>query len=174
MTNATLNVPPRTSAFSSIWTDDAPKAINSETSSQNLTPVWKESIRFRRATIRITNEGMKPQWIQPVFAQVEKLAQLEANWDSYGALPLSEKAAMLAIRLLANVLSRDSIPPAVIPTNLGGLQLEWHRVGCDFEIKLSPDGKTGYFFEDSRNGIIKESEDVRDLDLLRTFVKQVS
>jgi hypothetical protein len=63
-----------------------------------------------------------------------KLAELPANWDSYGAPPISADAMLRATVWLRNA--------QVVPCSDGGVQLEWHSEGCDVEITFRADGST--------------------------------
>ena len=59
----------------------------------------------------------------------ERLLALEANWNSYGALPIAPSAVATVEQF------------ATVPTNHGGINLEIHRNGYDIEIEIGPDGK---------------------------------
>lgn len=61
-------------------------------------------------------------------ATLDRLADLKANWDSYGAPALSSAALKVARTML------DA--PQVVPTPGGGIQLEWHQDGLDIEIVI--------------------------------------
>ena len=77
-----------------------------------------------------------PRWLSPTIDRLSELLTLPANWDSYGARPIDPKIALAAIRLLGRVMWNDSCPPSVVPTNRGGVQLEWHARGVDLEINV--------------------------------------
>ena len=78
--------------------------------------------------------------------KVQKLDELandpslkQPNWDTYGAEPLSDSALSISRQILAK------LPPAVlahaqsVPTVTGGVQIEWHAGGGDFEIEVGDD-----------------------------------
>jgi hypothetical protein len=58
-----------------------------------------------------------------------RLSALEFGWDGYTGASIT-RAAMAMVEEIA-----------VVPTSDGGLQLEFHRDGWDFEICVGPDGK---------------------------------
>jgi hypothetical protein len=70
-----------------------------------------------------------------VLEQVEALAAYPANWDGYGAPPVS-RAGIAAVRAFLNGLpdelfirpykEADCLIPAVVPMSSGAIQLEWH------------------------------------------------
>jgi len=58
-----------------------------------------------------------------------RLRALELGWDGYSGVAIT-RAAMATVEEIA-----------VVPCSDGGLQLEFHRDGWDFEICIAPDGK---------------------------------
>lgn len=68
--------------------------------------------------------------------QAEKLARLKADWNSYGARPISPVAIQAAMDLLNQIV--------LIPTARGGVQIEVHTDGWDFELEFWPDGQYGF------------------------------
>lgn len=66
-----------------------------------------------------------------------ELLSLSDNWDSYGAGPIDPRAVEAARRLQ---FALSVAPLSVVPSCTGGVQLEMHREGFDFEIGLNPDG----------------------------------
>lgn len=68
---------------------------------------------------------------------LEVLANLKQGWDGYDGRPITEQAMNAARHL------------AFVPMNNGGVQIEFHAGGIDFEIEIQPDGKVGGMFYDS-------------------------
>jgi hypothetical protein len=86
------------------------------------------------------------------------LAGLRAGWDSYGAAALSPIAVQRVVNSFIEILVRDDVPiAAVVPTRVGGIQLEWHRRGMDVEIAVPPTGEIEYLVVDPGAGIDIES-----------------
>lgn len=65
---------------------------------------------------------------------LDKLRALKQNWDSYGALPIAERALTIA-RLI-----RDH-PPDISPMSNGGMMLEWFVEGWEIMLEISPEHK---------------------------------
>lgn len=66
------------------------------------------------------------------------LRALTVGWNSYDAAPISEKA-IEAVKWFC-----------VTPTTEGGIQLERHGYGQDFEMEIAPDGRIkSVYFENS-------------------------
>lgn len=77
--------------------------------------------------------------------RIEPLTRLKKNWDTYGAKPPTTKALSSALALL-----RFMQP---VPINDGGVQIEVHACGIDFEILIGPNGVVkGICYEDVRRG----------------------
>ena len=75
-------------------------------------------------------------WLPGVLATIEGFRRLEANWDSYGAEPLTPRAIEQAeafVRCLATDLT-------VVPTNRGGVGFEWDACDVSLEVNIHPGG----------------------------------
>jgi hypothetical protein len=92
----------------------------------------------RVMTIRLTGEA--PSWLKPTIQTMQQLSQLPADWSSYGSHSIDDAAIFHAAEMLASLLEPDGVPPTIVPTHAGGVQLEWHRNGTDIEVEFSPEG----------------------------------
>lgn len=66
--------------------------------------------------------------IQTVISNViKKFAELEEDWNGYGALPITQKAIDRAIQLLEIIAKKypHAPLPLVYPVNDGGIDFEW-------------------------------------------------
>ena len=54
-------------------------------------------------------------------------------------------AVMRLLSLLGKILDDECPAPAVVPTDRGGVQAEWHRNGLYLEIESDPDGGLEYY-----------------------------
>lgn len=84
--------------------------------------------------------GSVPHWIETLISRMNAVASLEAGWDGDDARPVTTDAVVSALEVLQDIMSRDTVAPAVVPATDGGLQLEWHRGGVDLEIYVEADG----------------------------------
>ncbi len=84
---------------------------------------------------------------------LRRLSKLLPNWDSYGALPLTERALATARRLLGDIASEmagvavlDGMPYHIAPLVDGGILLEWetHGNGDELAVDIGADGEFGY------------------------------
>lgn len=65
--------------------------------------------------------------------QFKALEDLEPNWDSYGALPISMETLCMAEHMI-NVTQVPGVQIAPRPD--GSVQLEWHTKELDMEILI--------------------------------------
>ncbi|MCC6809529.1 MAG: hypothetical protein IT381_19020 [Deltaproteobacteria bacterium] len=97
--------------------------------------------------VHVTGEA--PQWFVAMLEDIQKALVLRANWDGYGAIAVTKEAARSIIMLAANLMRPNTPRPSVVPTNRGGLQLEWHQGGVDLEIRSSMPGVYEAFYCDA-------------------------
>lgn len=69
-----------------------------------------------------------------VSERFQRLRELPADWDSYGAPPIDAATIDRAERFLRRV--------NILPCSDGAVQLEWHSDGLDIEITFEADGTT--------------------------------
>lgn len=105
-----------------------------------------------RGELEILGSGPLPAWFRRTVEQMEELLTFDANWDSYGAEPVSLRAvadAIEVIAIMAGLTSARIPPPVVVPTPAGGIQLEWHQNQIDLEIEVNPARNTRVFVADA-------------------------
>jgi hypothetical protein len=121
----------------------------------------------------ITVKGRPPRWLEPTVEALARILHLPPNWDSYNARPVSPYAAVNSIKLLNQVAATDTPPPQVVPTNRGGVQLEWHFPDIDLEIKVLSPERFSVSAEDFRTNEVWEDEQSSDLAQLREWLGRV-
>ncbi len=95
--------------------------------------------------------GVRPEtWLWLAYQRLAHFAELDADWDSYGAMPIAERAVSTAERFLMSVRDElsDSLgerirPHSVAPLPDGGVQMEWRAPAGAFELEISPGGDFG-------------------------------
>jgi hypothetical protein len=94
-----------------------------------------------------------PATLTPALNRLEELAELPADWDSYGAVPPSIVAVRasrgvlekLAARYVA--IGRPAEPKVVGARADGGVMMEWRGPGGALEVHAEPDGTLGYLWD---------------------------
>jgi hypothetical protein len=121
----------------------------------------------------------EPAWIRPTTTSLLDLLDLPPDWDSYGANVIDRSQVFAALAVLCHIMQHESPLPTVVPTNTGGVQLEWHTRGIDLEIETVSMNRILVLFEDADTGSEWEKEftvddDGNDLALLADCVARLS
>lgn len=77
------------------------------------------------------------QTLEQILDRLNDLANLSANWDSYGAKRIDTLCIRTAFNVLASVMREDTPAPWIVPTPDGHVQFEWHTQGIDLEVEVS-------------------------------------
>jgi hypothetical protein len=116
-------------------------------------------------------------WWADVRAQISQLLQLPANWDSYGADPVSDQVAQSTNGLLLALGGLLDLPrPLVSPTRRGGILLEWKSGPKEIEIEVVSRDAAAFLFTDDATAEEAEGELFREENLAASpvmrFLKQ--
>jgi len=93
-----------------------------------------------------TINATSPAWIVAFTRRIENLLKLQDGWDGVGSKRPQLNCVIEALEFLFGSLSHDTLPPQVVPTSEGGIQLEWHTKGIDLEITFSPGLRASFLF----------------------------
>ena len=115
-----------------------------------------------------------PSWLAPTAQALVDLLGLAPGWDSYSARPVDRSHVDAALQVLLLTMRHDTPAPTVVPTNRGGVQLEWHTNGIDLEIETLSTQKLSVSFEDAATGTEWEREIVSDLTPLVECIRRLS
>lgn len=87
------------------------------------------------------------------MSKMAEVARLPANWDSYGARPIRKECLQFAWTEILQGSMHDATPaPSVVPTNTGGVMLEWHCGNMDLEVRVEQPGEIVVYYADSATG----------------------
>ena len=114
-------------------------------------------------------------WVGSILQGFANLLTLEANWDGENGKPIAPALVSSALKFVDRILMVDFRlpPPSVVPISDGGLQIEWHRAGKDFEIEFSPDGSIRYYYYDSSTGGEQEGSVTHDMSTVQQLLEQL-
>jgi len=115
-----------------------------------------------------------PVWVAPTVQGLKELLDLPSDWNSYGARAVAPSHVDAALQVLSRIMRHDTPAPAVVPTNRGGVQLEWHTGGIDLEIETFSTQRLLVSFEDATTGTEWEKEIDGDLTLLVECIGRLS
>lgn len=117
------------------------------------------------------NAGPDEQWQVNAIKRVVTLTKLEPNWDGYHAPRVSLDTGMFVLRVLQDVMLPRTPMPQIVPSSVGGIQVEWHVGGIDLEIHITAPYQGDLWFEDHRKGTIEEGEISEDISQLQRLLR---
>jgi hypothetical protein len=130
---------------------------------------------FSGGTVILEGEPEVLNWYRPICQDLFNLLSLRPNWDSYGAYAIEIESVVNALNMLEKIADLNTPKPSVVPTVLGGIQLEWHTKGIDLEIEIDPAGKGSVFYQNKFGKMIeKEGNPTNELDLLIELIAELS
>ena len=108
-----------------------------------------------------TAPGRLPLQLHRAAKELSSFAALPADWDSYGAPPVSKLAVNQAIALLDNpffgrLLPRHGVRLAAFPRRDGGVQLDVDGGPYALEVVIAEDGAAEYTFFAHDNIVVAE------------------
>lgn len=98
--------------------------------------------------------------------RIDSLQKLADNWNTYGGVPVTIRAAASASDVLRSLASEDERPNytlvrpyGIAPLASGGLNLEWRGSHGEMTIEVYPDGRLGCYTVESRDGETVERDE---------------
>jgi hypothetical protein len=122
----------------------------------------------------LANHKNPPEWLKETEETLRGFATLPEGWDSYGAKSIEPHVVDAAIELLRRIVQHNTLKPSVVPTNCGGIQIEWHIQGLDIEIEMTPHGVIRLFYDNPQEDAEEEFELGLDLTPLTDLISKVS
>lgn len=118
------------------------------------------------ALVRIRTD--RPQdWFETTESRVKKVAVLEANWDSYGALPVSRVAAQYALSLVAYLSNYEGVAePKVTATPDGNVVLHWLDELRSIDVEIDDRGIMEFDVEGSQEVDGRTSDMAKVLEIV--------
>jgi hypothetical protein len=110
------------------------------------------------------------KWQMEVIGRICEYASRSSGWDGYSAPPVKWDAGMFALNVLNSVMQNRTPLPQVVPTPVGGIQLEWHEKNIDLEIHVIAPYEIEFWFEDHLIGSVVSRDLTSDLSLVQTAI----
>lgn len=101
-------------------------------------------------TVRLLSRSHEElaDWALQAATELTELLNLPPGWNSYAAKPIERRTVQAAWDVLSRFMLATTPPPAIVPTNRGGVQFEWHTDRADLEISVYSPFQSEVFFED--------------------------
>lgn len=113
-------------------------------------------------------------WEPEVLRRLFSLVCMPQGWDSYSALSPRWDASMFALWVLGSVMRPRTPVPQVVPSSVGGIQLEWHQKDIDLEIHVSAPFEVETWFQDRRGGQPVAEELSNDFSALARPIEELT
>lgn len=92
-------------------------------------------------------------WLADALRDLRDVFALPPGWDSYGAPAIDPDAAAVAREVLRLLAEENAPRPRVVPTSDGGIHLDWHGAGVEFQLEIEPQPeRVTLFFSDLGTG----------------------
>lgn len=111
------------------------------------------------------------RWIEAVNSQLETLALLDEDWDTYGSPPPAPSALGLAEALLREVRLLDLPVPRLRGTSDGGVSIEWFSPAIEFAVEIDPECVVTVFLRDRSTGETSEGALAEEPGIVATAFK---
>ena len=143
---------PTTDAFSTLTPPVGSSGRSTTSQPESLVELYVEAARMKSAWYRFQR-------------QIRQISMLPADWNSYGARPVSIQAINEAIRAVS-YLSASHMPiPDAVPLPSGGVQLEWRDSVFDIEIRVDSNGFCHVSVEHIPTDTIESFDGLREVGL---------
>ena len=106
-----------------------------------------------------------------IFAEIDRLAALEPDWDGYGAPALDRDILDAAQRFAASLATNIAVQPLVVPMSSGAVQFEWHQGEKILELEVENPATIHYLKWEPAQG--HEEEDVFPIGDTRKAIELV-
>lgn len=99
-------------------------------------------------------------WILKARSDIQGLANLKPGWDGYKAPPISPEVIDYALRIIDGSEYLDLPNASIVPSGIGGIQIEWHIAEINFEIHISSAEEMTFSYDDGLETV--EDDDSRE------------
>ena len=101
---------------------------------------------FERPVV-VARRSHQPDWLQERLRRIDRLRELEPNWDSYGAKRIDLPSIDLANQLLKSLSKIEGVEcPTVTASPDGNVGLCWDSGERSLDVEVLPSGKFAYAY----------------------------
>ena len=133
-----------------------------------------QKVTVYQTPVYFSSSGMKYFELEE---RINGFQNLKANWDSYDADPISEKAISIALDVL-EFLRREGILTSGIEVNVfpmrdGGIQFEFDTENLSSELEINPKGDLMFLmFDENADLIYQKPLKIYELSELSTLLEE--
>jgi hypothetical protein len=147
-----------------------PTVISSNPAASATVTMGSRITALRFDNFRRHYDGPDEKWRVGVVDKLVELTSLPPDCDGYGGQPVKWDAGMFALNVLKQVMLPRTSLPQIVPSSIGGLQIEWHEKDIDLEFHVNAPYEGELWFEDRRADVIVSMLISDDLSQLQSAV----
>lgn len=125
--------------------------VSSQFGSESAGATVLEFPMARRRDLKAYGVAADRKWEIVVLQKVLELVEMPSGWDSYGAPSVGWDTGLFALWVLHNVMRPETPIPHVVPSSVGGIQIEWHERDIDLELHIAAPYECELWFQDHRD-----------------------
>ena len=100
----------------------------------------------------IASDSSPVDWLSECLERLERLGNLQHNWDSYGASAVNELSIFLTRQLLTILACLEAVEKTVVSASpAGNVTLSWEDGQRSFDVEILPDGCFQYIYINSQD-----------------------
>jgi hypothetical protein len=105
----------------------------------------------------LVGDAQRERAFDQAISEIDKYRHLPRNWDTYGGVPTSDRAATFSLNLLQQLKAKIEIaPPRMRPVS-GGVFLEWRTGIANLYFEI--DEKSVLFCHERGDAVLTSGED---------------
>ncbi len=133
-------------SLSAVKAQELTEFIPADNATPSGTLVWRHPFLVWSPVEDISEQQIDER-IGDIFIRIASMASLKEDWDSFGSIPPTDFALLMAKWLIRQVvikLGSIAIPRNVVPLSGGGVQINWVWKNSEFELEIGAEGHLGY------------------------------
>lgn len=136
---------------------------------KNVVPILKFAKEANSAS-----DSADIAWQAPALNSICRFLEMDEGWDSYGAKAIGKHTAMFTLEFMQQLMQPETPPPNIVPTSVGGIQLEWNKGNIDLEVHVRAPYEIEFLFSDESTGEDREGQVTDDFQTLSGFFAAIS
>lgn len=121
----------------------------------------------------LLTSSQDPEWLRRFEVKLAQLLALPEGWDSYGAPVPAPELALSVLDLIYRIATPETPEPEVVPTCVGGFQVEWHCNQVDLEIEINSPIRIGAYLCDANTGTMNDQTLKSDWQVLHNWIQRL-
>lgn len=112
-------------------------------------------------------------WKESVVARLSELMQLPDGWDGHRGRPVSRDNAVFALSILSSIMDQSMPIPSLVPTVGGSVQIEWHTLKGDMELRIHRPNSVHAWFSSVEDEEEPEVELTWDFKIVSAWLNEI-